>query len=55
MNFLTLCEKDDIMVISSKGAIKFKTEDLRPLSRTAIGVQAMKKADDLLIVKLIKG
>lgn len=54
INFLTLSEDCDIIVISNKGLLKFNTTDLRVLSREATGVKAMKLPDGIRVVDLVK-
>lgn len=54
INFLTLSEDCDIIVISNKGLLKFSTTDLRVLSREATGVKAMKLPDGIRVVDLVK-
>ena len=54
VNFLTLSEDCDIIVISNKGLLKFNTSDLRVLSREATGVKAMKLPEGIRVVDLIK-
>ena len=54
VNFLTLSEDCDIIVISNKGLIKFNTSDLRVLSREATGVKAMKLPEGIRVVDLVK-
>lgn len=54
VNFLTLEEDCDIIVISNKGLLKFNTSDLRVLSREATGVKAMKLPDGIRVVGLVK-
>lgn len=52
--FLTLSENCDIIVVSDKGTIKFNTEELRELSRDAIGVKAMKLPEGGKVVSLVR-
>lgn len=54
VNFLTLEKDCDIIVISNKGIIKFDTSELKPLSREATGVKAMKLPEGIKVVNLVK-
>lgn len=54
VDFLTLSEDCDIIVISNKGLLKFNTSDLRVLSREATGVKAMKLPEGIRVVDLVK-
>lgn len=54
VKFLTLKEDCDIIVISTKGTIKFNTNELRVLSRAATGVKAMKLPEGSKVVDLVK-
>lgn len=54
IKFLTLKDDCDIIIISTRGTIKFNTSDLRVLSREATGVKAMKLPENAKIVDLVK-
>lgn len=53
VNFLTLTVDCDIITISNTGTLKFNTNELRVLSRDAVGVKAMKLPDNCRIVDLV--
>lgn len=53
VNFLTLTADCDIITISNTGTLKFNTNELRVLSRDAVGVKAMKLPDNCRIVDLV--
>lgn len=55
VEYLTLGEDSDIIVISKKNTIKFNTSELRVLSREATGVKAINLADNDYVVDLIRG
>lgn len=55
VDFLTLSEDYDIIILSNKGTIKFNTSELRNLSRDATGVKAITLNDGDCVVDLIRG
>ena len=54
INFLTLKDDSDIIIISNKGLIKFNTSELRVLSREATGVKAMNLPDGTKVVDIVE-
>lgn len=54
VKFLTLDKNCDIIVILNEGMIKFSTEELRTLSRAAIGVKAVSLKENSKVVDILK-
>ena len=54
VDFLTLSEDCDIIVITKSNIIKFNTSELRNLSRDATGVKSITLTENNYVVNLIK-
>lgn len=54
VEFLTISEDCDIIIVSDKGVIKLNSTELRILSRDATGVKAMNLPDNTKIVNLLR-
>ena len=54
VKFLTLNKNCDIIVILNEGMIKFSTDELRTLSRDAIGVKAVSLKENSRVVDMLK-